>query len=384
MKQVLMIIKSGSFAKTSASCHHPEIVAIRNLIEYSKEEYRFVLVGTTDEHPQTIIQSKDVITHDLRFGSGSFNFLRYILNLTLLLLRHRPRIVMILGYQIFPVWFYCKLSRHAQFVSIIIGEFNYHGYSKLGKMFWSLFWKLNWFSLKFSKSKLIAAYTLSRYTQQAIVRNVPVVQVQLLSYPISSVFKRRTEKPTGQKPVLLVNAGIEPRKGLDVLIKALPLLHRQVEVVVKGAIRDSRYMHELESLVHRLKLDNVVIFETSFYEDEKLASLYNKAAVFIFPTLEDCLGVAVLEALHCGLPVIGTNNSGVADMIVDRQNGLLVPPRSYSRLAAAINELLEDVTLQQFLAANTLKVLQKHYYDNRILLEQAMKRSIRRVSKRLQ
>jgi glycosyltransferase involved in cell wall biosynthesis len=187
----------------------------------------------------------------------------------------------------------------------------------------------------------------------------------------------------GQKPVLLVNAGIEPRKGLHILIKAIPFLHKQVEVIVKGGIKNPRYMHELESLVHQLKLESVVTFETSrFYQEEELASLYHRATVFVFPTLEDCLGVAVLEALHSGLPVIATNSSGVTDMIVDRQNGLLVPPGSPRELADAINKLLEDEVLRQNLAGNGLRVLKKHYYENRLTLEQAMKRSIKEANSR--
>jgi glycosyltransferase involved in cell wall biosynthesis len=147
---------------------------------------------------------------------------------------------------------------------------------------------------------------------------------------------------------------------------------------VKGGISDPRYLRYLQQLAKRLKVEDRIEWKTRGLSDEELAILYGEAKLFVFPTLEDALGVVVLEALHCGLPVVGTNDTGVTDMVVDGENGLLVPPNDPDSLARAINTILDNEKLYSFLARNTVKVLIDHYYRGRLTIEQAMKLSVSR------
>lgn len=64
---------------------------------------------------------------------------------------------------------------------------------------------------------------------------------------------------------------------------------------------------------------------------------YQEASVFIFPSLSDGFGKAPLEAMSCGCPVIVTENTGMADLITDDQNGYVIPPGD----TEAIEERLE-------------------------------------------
>ena len=86
----------------------------------------------------------------------------------------------------------------------------------------------------------------------------------------------------------------------------------------------------------------------------------------------------MLEALYCGLPVVGTNDTGVPDMVVDQENGILVQPNDPDGLARAINTILNDEKLYSTLAQKTVKVLMEHYYRGRLTIEQAMKSSVLR------
>ena len=64
--------------------------------------------------------------------------------------------------------------------------------------------------------------------------------------------------------------------------------------------------------------------------------------LFVFPSLKEGLGVALLEAMACGLPVVATRAGGVIDIVEDNRSGLLVPPRDAASIADAIASLAND------------------------------------------
>jgi glycosyltransferase involved in cell wall biosynthesis len=171
-------------------------------------------------------------------------------------------------------------------------------------------------------------------------------------------------------------AAIDPRKGLDVLIKAVSLIPIELRpnTIINGPIRDQHYMQQLKNMVTNMKLTTWVKFNQGVRYDD-LPSLYQSATLFVLPTREDALGVVVLEALHCGLPVIATSVGGLTYMIVNGINGILVKPDDPVELANAILLLLRDKNLRLSLAKNSVKALNSQYY-NRLTIKQAFERSI--------
>lgn len=73
--------------------------------------------------------------------------------------------------------------------------------------------------------------------------------------------------------------------------------------------------------------------------------------LFVHPTHAEGLGVAILEASACGLPVVATRAGGIPEIVKDRETGLLVPPAQPGALAAAINALLTDPIRRQSMGA---------------------------------
>jgi glycosyltransferase involved in cell wall biosynthesis len=78
-----------------------------------------------------------------------------------------------------------------------------------------------------------------------------------------------------------------------------------------------------------------------------IPALLRTADVFVLSSRWEGLPLAIIEAMMSGLPVVGTRVGGVAEVMVDGETGLLVPPKDPEALASALNRLLEDAGLRR-------------------------------------
>jgi D-inositol-3-phosphate glycosyltransferase len=83
-----------------------------------------------------------------------------------------------------------------------------------------------------------------------------------------------------------------------------------------------------------------------FLPHDELQALYRRAAVVVCPSRREGFGVACLEAMAHGRPVVATAVGGLLDLVVDEETGLVVPPRDPAALRAALERLLSDADLR--------------------------------------
>jgi glycosyltransferase involved in cell wall biosynthesis len=137
-------------------------------------------------------------------------------------------------------------------------------------------------------------------------------------------------------------------KGLSDLVAAWePILARwpNARLCLAG---DGPYRTALEEQIEARNLGGRVILAGTFDSvDELLAA----ADVFVLPSLEEGMSLALLEAMAAGLPVVATDIPGNRDLVTDAQHGLLVPPARSDALAAAIQRVLDDPELAARLGA---------------------------------
>ena len=108
---------------------------------------------------------------------------------------------------------------------------------------------------------------------------------------------------------------------------------------------------DVTATVARLGLQDRVVF-TGFVDDATLTLLYNRAALFVYPSLYEGFGLPPLEAMACGCPVVASNATAMPETLGDA--AILVNPASTSELAAAIARVLGDADLGRSLAARGL------------------------------
>lgn len=151
-------------------------------------------------------------------------------------------------------------------------------------------------------------------------------------------------------PLIGVVARLNPWKGQQELIDALALLTPDLpslRLLVVGAGPEA-YETTLREQAHRRNVASRVIF-TGLQRDVRplLASL----DLFSLPSYEEPFGLAIIEAMAMGLPVIACRSGGVPEIITDEQDGCLVPPRSPEAIAGAIRRLAANADLRNRLGA---------------------------------
>jgi glycosyltransferase involved in cell wall biosynthesis len=100
----------------------------------------------------------------------------------------------------------------------------------------------------------------------------------------------------------------------------------------------------LKRLARDLALRNFVMVD--FVQQIELPPYYCASHVFIFPTLGDPYGIALDEAMTCGLPVISTSEAGeIRERVEDGVTGFLVPPKDVNALAGKMRIFVDDSRL---------------------------------------
>jgi glycosyltransferase involved in cell wall biosynthesis len=157
-----------------------------------------------------------------------------------------------------------------------------------------------------------------------------------------SRFRLRADPPRREHSVVCV-ARIMPQKGIDVLIRAVDAL---TSVTIYGRPYDETYKAHLERLAEGKRIEFV-----HNASDAEVVAAMQTAKVLVLPSVyrtydghsspnAEYLGLALIEAMACGTPVIGTRVGGIPELIDNARNGLLVEPGDPDQLRAAIDDVL--------------------------------------------
>lgn len=149
-----------------------------------------------------------------------------------------------------------------------------------------------------------------------------------------------------QLPLILFIGRLSHDKGAIHAAEAVLTLWRQglaVSLVLVGQVAP-----EFNRFYRRLgEADRLVVRPLYVLPEEEKHALLSVATMLLLPSRTDSFGIVLLEAWAHGKPVIGANAGGIAGVINDGQNGLLVPFGNISALAGAIRRLLTDSSLAQ-------------------------------------
>lgn len=150
------------------------------------------------------------------------------------------------------------------------------------------------------------------------------------------------------RPVVVCVSRLVPRKGQDVLVKALPLVRRRVPDAALLVVGGGPAMARLRQLVTSQGLERDVVL-TGSVPWEELPAHYDAGDVFAMPCRDrlgglevEGLGIVFLEASATGLPVVAGRSGGSPDAVLEGETGYVVDGTSVSEVADRVAGLLED------------------------------------------
>jgi len=141
-----------------------------------------------------------------------------------------------------------------------------------------------------------------------------------------------------EQPVALYTGRLAREKELDVVLKALPVLHGEHDLTIV-MIGEG---HMRERLEETARQHSGALAVLPFEEDEaRLARAYASADLFLAPCPHETFGLAALEAMASGTPVVGADAMGIGELLQGASWGRSFRPGDASDLCRAVGEVLD-------------------------------------------
>lgn len=162
--------------------------------------------------------------------------------------------------------------------------------------------------------------------------------------------------------VILFVGHLESFKGLFELIHAFHSLKKENKKVKLIIIGDGSQKIKSQHYIAKLRLEKSVFYAGKIPPND-IHEYYQNSDIFVLPSQTDAGGppVVFIEAMACGLPVIGTNIGGIPEGIDDGINGFLVPPKDVKILTRKLEILVNDGNLRKEFGRNSLKKISENY-----------------------
>lgn len=208
-------------------------------------------------------------------------------------------------------------------------------------------------------------WAVSEFTRQNIIRlqQQPAEKVKIFYNTIDPYFRlpQNFDKPDylrqryllqpGEKVILTVTRlnHTENYKGYDKVITALPAVKKvipQIKYIIVGD-GDDKEIDKLNRQMKELGLEREVVL-TGYVPDNELTDYFLLSDVFVMPSSKEGFGIVFIEALACGLNVIGGNKDGTVDALSNGEMGTLVDPGNVEEIAGAIIDSLKKESISSY------------------------------------
>jgi glycosyltransferase involved in cell wall biosynthesis len=249
-------------------------------------------------------------------------------------------IIYVQWYEGFPYGIHRRIFRKSKFVLGVYGP-EFH------KFPWSLKSPLSLYEFFAAKSADLV-FSLSEFSKRNISQAylIPLSRIKVIYGGVDETFllNRGNKKERGIFSLLfcgrLAGRKKQNQKGLDILLKAMPHILKEHDVVL-NIIGDGPLLEYYKRLSKELAIDKHVRF-LGFIEYSKMPEYYSASDLFVFPSRRESFGLVLAEAMASGLPVVSTNVTAIPEVIKDGETGILVPPNDPEKFAKAVNSLLND------------------------------------------
>ena len=196
----------------------------------------------------------------------------------------------------------------------------------------------------------------SSFTRRMLIEAGATAPIKVVPYGVdASTYHCRTTAPVGRFTVAFVGAFTQ-RKGALYLLRALRPLGQHVRLVIyTRATIDPALQAEFHGLEVEIK---------SGLSNSALAADIARCHVMILLSIAEGFGLAILEAMACGVPVICTHNTGGADVITNGQDGFVLPIRAVDGVTEILDKGLRDPELFYEIGQKARKTVERLTWTN--------------------
>ncbi|MGZ8715258.1 MAG: glycosyltransferase family 4 protein [Mycobacterium sp.] len=199
----------------------------------------------------------------------------------------------------------------------------------------------------------ISSYTRRRFASafgpRAALEHLPAgVDTERFAPDEVARAELRARYRLGDRPVVVCLSRLVPRKGQDMLIRALPAIRQRVSDAALVIVGGGPYGTSLRRLANDFGVSDHVVFTDAVPGDE-LPAHHAMADVFAMPCRTrgagldvEGLGIVYLEASASGVPVVAGRSGGAPETVLDDQTGLVVDGWDVGAIAATVSDLLAD------------------------------------------
>lgn len=181
-----------------------------------------------------------------------------------------------------------------------------------------------------------------------------------------AVKRTQEELGLGHGPVIGTVARLSPEKGVDVLLRALSLVAENFPGITLLVIGDGPQAAELHRLAGELGLGESVRFLGARHDVPVLNRLLD---IFVLPSREEALPMALLEAMAAGRAVIATSVGGTPEVVTSPVDGVLVPPDNAEELARSLLMLLKQPAQRAAMGTAAQKKVAARFTGDRMVRE---------------
>jgi len=161
--------------------------------------------------------------------------------------------------------------------------------------------------------------------------------------------------------IILYTGRLHPQKGLIYLIEAFQNIVQECPSAKLIIVGTGPSKDKLVDFARKARLKNISF--TGYVEKHHLNQLLAAADVYVSPSVYETFGMAVLEALASGLPIVATNVGGLSEIVENGENGFLVPSRNPDALSDAVLKMLFSETMRSKFSRNN-RIKAKKYSDD--------------------
>jgi glycosyltransferase involved in cell wall biosynthesis len=169
----------------------------------------------------------------------------------------------------------------------------------------------------------------------------------------------KTKYNLNDSPIILYLGRMDPYKGVQFLLRALPLVLEKVptaKFIVAGATRFDKI--NIQDFVLSKRIRNSLIF-TGYLSETEVPLLYAICDMFCYPSMWEGFGLTPAEAQASAKPVVAFNHCAIPEVVKNNETGILVEPKDHKKMAEAIIKLVKDMNLRKHMGNEARKRVEK-------------------------